>query len=195
MARRKGKGGGRWCWAQFSPRSPISLGHCAGGTVGTRVLSPLKSISWNTSKLIGMKQMINICKFYFVWNVVGWSPWKCECFSFSHYLIENVTSWTGRESKSEHSASGEMHRKFHLQSEFEIGNIRPTETPPFANWPLKTLSYVQKLAFNRTTKFPQSMSVWGVGARDLVCQLCSVTLDLVKPFPKRTEAQSPHPRQ
>jgi len=44
----------------------------------------------------------------------------------------------------------------------EIGNIKSTETPQFANWSLKKLSYVQKLAFNRTKKVPQSISMCGV---------------------------------
>lgn len=100
--------------------SNVLSGHCAGGTGGTHVLIPMKNTSRNTKKSY-WERMINVHKFYLIWSGVGSSPWKCKCFSFSHYFIKNVTLRVGRESKSECLTSGETHRKFHLQSELRSG--------------------------------------------------------------------------
>lgn len=106
------------------PYSPVFLGHHACGTVGTHSAF---SRCWKTLHeaqvfLSGLEREKNICKFYLAWNAV-WSPWKCECASFSHYFIKNVASWARRESESKHftSGHGEMHRKFHLQLELGLG--------------------------------------------------------------------------
>lgn len=123
MTRRKAKGAARWCWAQSSPQTPSLW-----GTVLVGQRAPASSLHWKTpcetQKILSgwnRERMIYIYEFYLVWNVVGWSPWKCECFSFSHYFIKNVTSWAGRRRESKRSTSGEMHRKVHLQSELRPG--------------------------------------------------------------------------
>lgn len=85
-----------------------------------------KLSSWNTNNLIRMKWRTND-KYLKEWRrndkyvqVLLATIW-CRLvslkvyFSFSHYFIENVTSWAGRESESEHFISGETHRKLHLQ--------------------------------------------------------------------------------
>lgn len=141
---------------------------------------------WNRERII------NIWRFYFIWNVVGWSPWKREWFWFSHYFIENVTSWEGRESESKHSASGEMYRKFRLKSELRSGVQNPKKPFSFLTEPPKNCPTYRNYHLRDQRRFPKACLRVGC---DTVCQLCSVTLNLLKPVLKHIKVQNPHARQ
>lgn len=122
---RKAKEARRWCWAQSFPHSLVLLGTVLVGLGHPCPHSDEQHEAQIFLSWWNRERIISIWRFYFIWNVVGWSPWKRECFSFSHYFIGNVTSWAVRESESKHSTSGEMYRKFHLKSELRSGIQNP----------------------------------------------------------------------
>lgn len=80
---------------------------------------------WNNER------MINICKFYMVWNVSGWC-WKCKRFSFTNYYTKNVTSWEGREKKTEFGFWRNS-QEIPPANRRDTLNTKPTETPQFVN--------------------------------------------------------------
>lgn len=196
MESRKAKeaGAGAGLIPQCCPACPRPR---ADGAVGTQGLPQKKKKTLCEIQVMlsgwSKERMINICKFYMVWNVAGWC-WKCESFSFAIYFTKNVTLWEGREKKTEFGFWRNA-QEISPANRSDIWSIKPTETPQFINWPLRKLSCMQKSASNGTKRVPQGRSLCGVWASSSVCQLCHVTLNLLKAFLKHAEVHSPHPRQ
>lgn len=112
----------------------------ADGVVGTWGLPQKKKNKKNKKQhceiqvmLLGWnnERMINICKFYMVWNVSGWC-WKCKRFSFTNYYTKNVTSWEGREKKTEFGFWRNS-QEIPPANRRDTLNTKPTETPQFVN--------------------------------------------------------------